>query len=304
METTGFKRIFTNNDEYKDYEGVLFIDSLAYTMQEYLYTSKAKGEDHDYRMDKHIKLYDFMNVVVSFVKSLNTDFCRTTLKDYIEEIRKNTLSLYDKELLEYKYDILIISHASDELVMALLWAPYVYAYTFQRITNSESWEKTTLMLYDVLQGYSSYPEKQFRIHPLMALTFEAAQVMIDHILTNHAIDSEEIDDDADEKEQIMEHVKEDIPVRDEVENDIVEEISLHDKVRLDLLLRLIKSDGANIDKHGNKTKAAQLMQSITGLPLQTCKNYCSDPNLNTSTHSEEVLKMNTLLQAIDMKIRL
>lgn len=49
---------------------------------------------------------------------------------------------------------------------------------------------------------------------------------------------------------------------------------------------------------------AQLIQSITGLPLQTCKNYCSDPHLNTTTHSEEILKMNTLLQALGMKIHL
>ena len=88
------------------------------------------------------------------------------------------------------------------------------------------------------------------------------------------------------------------------DDDVAEDITLHDKVRLDLMLRLMKDNGANLDKHGNKTKAAQLMQSITGLPLQTCKNYCSDPHLNTTTHSEEILKMNTLLQALGMKIHL
>ena len=82
------------------------------------------------------------------------------------------------------------------------------------------------------------------------------------------------------------------------------EINWHDKVRLDLLLRLMENDGADLERHGNKMKAAMIMQSITGLPLQTFKNYCTNRDLNVATHSEEVLKMNTLLQSLDMKIRL
>ena len=84
----------------------------------------------------------------------------------------------------------------------------------------------------------------------------------------------------------------------------VELLTPHDKVRLDILLGLMENNGANLNKHGNKTKAAQLMKAITGLPFQTCKNYCSDRNVNTKLHEEEVLKINTLLQALDMKIRL
>ncbi len=82
------------------------------------------------------------------------------------------------------------------------------------------------------------------------------------------------------------------------------EIHWHDKVRLDLLLRLIKKDGANLEMYRNKTKAASVMSAITGLPLQTCKNYCSDPILNTETHREEILELNTKLQALGMEIRL
>lgn len=92
----------------------------------------------------------------------------------------------------------------------------------------------------------------------------------------------------------------------EPEDDIPDEekSSWHDKVRLDLLLRLMKSDGANLTKRGNKTRAAELMHDITGLPLQTCKNYCTNEDLNTKEHEEEVLKMNSKLQALEMKIRL
>lgn len=83
-----------------------------------------------------------------------------------------------------------------------------------------------------------------------------------------------------------------------------EDIKFHDKVRLELLLRLMKKDGADLDKYGNKVKAAEIMKSVTSLPLQTCKNYCSDPQLSTKEHEEEIFRLNTKLQALGMEIRL
>lgn len=83
-----------------------------------------------------------------------------------------------------------------------------------------------------------------------------------------------------------------------------EDINWHDKVRLDLLLRLMKKDGADLDKRGNKTRAAEVMSSVTSLPLQTCKNYCSDSNLNNKKHEDEILKLNSILQALGMEVRL
>ena len=83
-----------------------------------------------------------------------------------------------------------------------------------------------------------------------------------------------------------------------------EDIKFHDKVRLELLLRLMKKDGADLDKYGNKVKAAEIMKAVTSLPLQTCKNYCSDPQLSTKEHEEEILRLNTKLQALGMEIRL
>ena len=304
MTKTGFKRIFTDNNEYESYGSISFFDSLAYTVQEFLYTSKAKSEEADYRMDKHVKLYDFMNISAAFIKCLDTNFGRTDIKGYVDEIKQTTYSLYEN--WEYKYDILIVSHASNELVMALLWTTYIYANTFLQITQRDLWKKTVRMLYEVMQEYSLYPEKQFKTHPLILLTDEATQVMTNHILDKCEIDPEEVEYLEQESEQEKIEDEEEPYQQEETKpnSDVAEEITLHDKVRLDLLLRLMKNDGANTDKHGNKTIAAQLMQSITGLPLQTCKNYCSNRDLNVKTHSEEVLKMNTLLQALGMKIRL
>lgn len=83
-----------------------------------------------------------------------------------------------------------------------------------------------------------------------------------------------------------------------------EPIDVHDKVRLDLALKLMEKDGANLNKHGNKTIAAKVLHTITGLPMQTCKNYCSNRDLNTTEHSEEILTINSQLQALSMETRL
>jgi len=84
----------------------------------------------------------------------------------------------------------------------------------------------------------------------------------------------------------------------------VDSTSFHDKVRLDILLKLINIAGGNHRQRGNGKKVAELMNRITGLPLQTCRNYCSDSRLNTSTHKDEVLMLNSLLLSLGIEIRL
>lgn len=83
-----------------------------------------------------------------------------------------------------------------------------------------------------------------------------------------------------------------------------EDIKWHDKVRLDFVLRLLEKDGANIKKYGNKIKAALVMQTITGLSLATCRNYCTNRDLSLTHHEEEILKLNSTLQSLCMEIRL
>ena len=106
------------------------------------------------------------------------------------------------------------------------------------------------------------------------------------------------------KEMELKKEKRDEPITETAttaDEEVMEEISAHDKVRLELLLKLMEKDGVNLTKHGNKAKAASILNTLTGLSLNTCKQYCSDRNLNVATHSEEILKINTLLQALEME---
>lgn len=295
MTINGFERIFTNNCEYEDYKGIPYMDSLAYTVQEFLYTDKARNQEQDYRMDGHIKLFDFMTVIDFFIKSLDTGLGRASIKGYIEDIKQSQYTFHDTEKVDYKQGALIITSASYELISALLWTTYIYANAIAQVPNSDLWKESAHMLYELMREYSFYKEEAFKEHLLIKQTREALCVMIAHIQkkANRNTKSQQNNEEESPKE-----------AESNIDDIVIEEIDWHDKVRLDVLLQLMENDGANLEKHGNKMKAAKIMQSITGLPLQTCKNYCSNRDLNTTTHNEEILKMNTLLQALGMEIRL
>jgi hypothetical protein len=109
-----------------------------------------------------------------------------------------------------------------------------------------------------------------------------------------------------EKEDLIVELKQQIANygNDEQEKETNDEVKAAQKVRLDLLLKLIEKDGADLEKHGNKTKAAEIMKEVTGLPFSTCKNYCTNKDLNVTEHEEAILKLNSKLQALGMSIRL
>lgn len=108
-----------------------------------------------------------------------------------------------------------------------------------------------------------------------------------------------------EKEDLEAQLKE----KDALENSLKEyetseNINWGDKVRLALLLHLMKKDGANLEIYGNKAKAASLMQIISGLPISTCTNYCTNQDLSLTHHEEEILQLNSKMQALGMETRL
>lgn len=69
----------------------------------------------------------------------------------------------------------------------------------------------------------------------------------------------------------------------------------HDKVRLETMRLILLKSGADLSTYGNKAKAGRFIHYLTSLPLQTCLNYLSDPNLNRNKHSKEVNNLNNSL---------
>ena len=77
----------------------------------------------------------------------------------------------------------------------------------------------------------------------------------------------------------------------------------HNKVVLEVFVKLLEKAGADLNKRGNKANAARLAKTITGLPISTCQNFFPD-RLDTTAHSEEVVKINILLKNLGIEWQL
>lgn len=162
-----FKRYFKNNNEYQDFKEVVFMDSLAYTVQEYLYTDKAKNEDENYNMSLRIKLYDFMNIVIPFIKASQSDFGIATIKGYIQDMKKKRRVLQSGESLkETEKGNLVVACASKELITAVLWSAFIYVkfcvILMEKFNGEkEQWVLAQNTLEGLMKDEISHREKQY-----------------------------------------------------------------------------------------------------------------------------------------------
>ena len=74
------------------------------------------------------------------------------------------------------------------------------------------------------------------------------------------------------------------------------------KVRIAFALRLLTINGADLEKRGNKARAAEVLQAITGITHKVCENYCSQLDLNRESHKTDIKELNTKLEALGMKM--
>jgi hypothetical protein len=322
MNQIAFKRIFTDNRKYGESK-LLYMDSLAYIVQEYLYVNgKAVFGDCNFYMGDTIMLYDFMTLTYYFIQASRTEFGKTEIKEYISGLF-NIRHARSHDIVEYKDNHLLVSWASYELIMSILWAAWIYAKVRCPDNKEKTWESARKQLYSLMTEYfeNRYNRlKYFEEKTPVAIANDAVMAMVKHIVekkqdTTPSQSKEtkpakeefsklqaELDALKKENEALKTEIK---SLKEQQEDEASsEEIEWHDKVRLDALLRLMQENGADLEKYGNKKKAAEVMQVISGLPLTTCKNYCTNRDLSLTHHEEEILKLNSILQALDMKIRL
>lgn len=323
MRTIAFKRIFTDNNHYSGYKRELFMDSLAYVVQEFLYTRR---DQNDYMWGLFgIPLYDFMSLIAIIIPESHKELGKATIKDYINALRQPHGSDYVEFDIVYQKDGMVIYNAGEGLILSLLWTAYIYAKMRYIVEKTEEWKRATSMLYN--QMVLNYPEdkEEMKNDSPFKYSKEAIAMLHQHIKKTLEKEAQEQQSDHDQPEptQQQESIKaeknnkelEEAKLRIaelEAENNKLKEfhevdeqfkeIQWHDKVRLAVLLRLLQNDGVDLEKYGNKAAAARLMSSITGLPLQTCKNFCTEPVVSSEAHKEELLQMNLELQRLGLKI--
>lgn len=177
-----FERAFSNNSHYGQYDKISYIDSLAYTIQEFLYSNKVEDKYFDFRIPEHIKLYDLMSLVVYFIGPSVDEFGKSTIIGYIDDLKTHKYHGQREDVVEYhKEEYLLVSHASFELIEDILWSAYIYACVRYDMYPDEDWKTAQEVLYDLMFEESGLNEKVFKEIGLMKQVSAAKKTMVRHI---------------------------------------------------------------------------------------------------------------------------
>lgn len=178
-----FNRLFKDNNHYDDYEDLPYLGSLAYVVQEFLYTNISQSRNPYLLLDGRINLYDFMTLAAYFICSSHGDFGKTTIKEYIASLYQHERIGF--ESIKYTKDGLEITNASSVLVISILWAAYIYNQFCYKLFSMEKWKKVSLMLYDLMleewNPESKEDEEEFKEIPAIKRSEEAVFLMIRHL---------------------------------------------------------------------------------------------------------------------------
>ena len=178
-----WERFYKSNFEISKDKSAVDIDSIAYVVQEYLFSSKASFDIFDCDMSDRIMFYDFMSLAKYFVNSLGSDFYEATLKGYINNLRQQKNGFQSYDTIEYTKDnnAIIVYNASSELVVSLLWTTYLYCLTRYRIKNTQTWLDKSNKIYDLMRENYPYVEPAFKERSPVKYTEEAVKMLVERI---------------------------------------------------------------------------------------------------------------------------
>lgn len=182
MVIRGFKRLFDDNAHYGQYAKIPFLDSLAYVVQEYLYTDISEDEDPFLMMDGRIRLYDFMTMSAYFISASANDLGKATIKDFLADIHQHERYQTKHDIIEYTAkESITIQNASSALTISILWANYIYAKARYKRFAEIKWERISKMLYGIMLEEYVIKEEYFKDIPAIKFSEEATDLMIQHI---------------------------------------------------------------------------------------------------------------------------
>ncbi len=231
-------------------------------------------------------------------------------RDLLNRIKSLNLTLIENMSSEVMATL--TAHFDEPLVRTMIAresSNYAQRKIFRLVKNAyRSWKKDTDLMWGVMPYMEVYPNYMMNIQ----LDIECGIVLTDSEMTRSS--DEKTNDVVDTSSGSGEEVKALKARNEKLEAELdslkrllheeSEIIQVADKIRLELLLRLMEKDGADLDDYGNKTNAAKVIQMVSGLPPSTCKNYCSNRDLNTKFHAESISKVNHALKELEMKTRL
>ena len=314
------ERFYTDTSNFDEETKFPYAKAFAKSL-EWLYDGAFFQEEDEssyywnsrYNMSGIVPLVDLISIEACVISKAWGEFGISNVNSLIAKLEKERapLGLDEDDLyLKREEKHLIIGKMKDNISEVILWVAYVYSrFRGEMEENNEKAKCGAQLLYRLFVQKSGYKENTVKQHFLMrhldyTMKTFAQNINAKSVSTENRKICKAKDNRTEALEARIKELEAENAELKDTQKELYEDISLHDKVRLDLLLRLLERDGANIEIFGNKAKAAHVMQAITGLPATTCKNYCTNRDLSLTHHEEEILKMNAILQALGMGIRL
>ena len=62
-----FKRQFTDNNKYAEFDKIPYMDALAHVVEEYVSSNKLDGDWFHFHMKEEIPMFDFMTLAAYFI---------------------------------------------------------------------------------------------------------------------------------------------------------------------------------------------------------------------------------------------
>lgn len=200
-----YHRYFTDNSKYGEIK-TPYLDSLAYTVQEFLYTEgkatqeiifeervcnkntmtthiNRKTKSFNCEMDGRIQLYDFVTLTFHLINTLPSDFAKVQLKECLADLKQKS-GVYSRDDISYTSNNGIWLHnASKEMIFALLWAVWIYMKVFVDLNSisAKPLETRVDLLYDAMKENYPSSEENLNKHPLIAHAPAAMTLMCQHI---------------------------------------------------------------------------------------------------------------------------
>ncbi len=193
MNVGSFERIFKDNNSYKQYSEIPFMEPLARVAETYLYTEKAVSDDDeiayysDFRLSSYIDLHDFMSLAAYFIGAASTTHVRATIAGYIRNLSYETDNLLAGMEVHYdgKGERMWITDSIRQFQVALLWITYIYC-DIRSTLDGESaprWKEATETLHDMLEEQIGVTEDVLlEKHHLYRQTKKALQMMCKYVL--------------------------------------------------------------------------------------------------------------------------
>ena len=177
-----FKRYFNSYRGFGSFRDIMFLDSVAVMVQEFLYSNKECDAWMYFRLDGLISLYDFMSLEVSVIFPMFHELGLSAIKDFIRNLQQERPGCNDCEI-EYVHDgaDMVIYNASDRLIIPLLWTAYIYANTRYIVEKDEEYKDATNMYYQLIFENSYYDKELTKDAYPMKCSKEAIQMLLKHI---------------------------------------------------------------------------------------------------------------------------